>query len=66
MRKPLTAALLLVIPLVLLAFAGASQAQLVLYDDFNVKPHQPRQMVGERGQRRARRAEYRIGPEDRR
>ena len=49
MRKPLTVALLLVVPLVLLGFAGLSQAQLVLYDDFNVKPINPAKWFGTEG-----------------
>jgi len=35
MRKVITVAVLLIVPLVLLGVVGASQAQLVLYDDFN-------------------------------
>ena len=49
MRKPLTVALLLVIPLVSLGFAGASQAQLVLYDDFNKGPINPAKWSGGEG-----------------
>jgi hypothetical protein len=45
MRKPLTVALLLVMPLVLLGFAGVSQA-LTLYDDFNTKPINPARWSG--------------------
>jgi hypothetical protein len=46
MRKPFTVALLLIVPLVLLGLAGVSQAQLVLYDDFNVKPINPEKWFG--------------------
>ena len=46
MRKSRTAALFLVTPLVLLGFAGVSQAQLVLYDDFNTKPINPAKWFG--------------------
>jgi hypothetical protein len=46
MRKPITATLLLFVPLVLLGLAGVSQAQLVLYDDFNVKPINPARWSG--------------------
>jgi hypothetical protein len=45
MRKLLTVALLLVMPLVLLGFFGVSQA-LTLYDDFNVKPINPEKWLG--------------------
>ena len=51
MRKAITVALLLIVPLVLLGFAGASQAQLVLYDDFNVKPINPAKWFGTEGSR---------------
>jgi hypothetical protein len=49
MRKPITLALLLIVPLALFGFAGASQAQLVLYDDFNVKPINPAKWAGNEG-----------------
>jgi len=48
MRKLFTVALLLIIPLVLLGFSGASQA-LTLYDDFNVKPINPAKWSGSEG-----------------
>jgi hypothetical protein len=53
MRKPLTVALFLIIPLVLLGLAGVSQAQLVLYDNFNVKPINPAKWFG---------TEFQFGP----
>jgi hypothetical protein len=49
MRKPITVALLLIVPLVLLGLAGVSQAQLVLYDNFNVKPINPAKWSGSEG-----------------
>jgi hypothetical protein len=45
MRKAITVALLLIVPLLLLGFAGVSQA-LTLYDDFNVKPINPAKWSG--------------------
>ena len=53
MRKPMTMAMLLILPLVLLGLAGVSQAQLVLYDDFNVKPINPGRWYG---------TEFTVGP----
>jgi hypothetical protein len=49
MRKRFTVVLLLVTPLLLLGLAGVSQAQLVLYDDFNVKPINPAKWSGSEG-----------------
>jgi hypothetical protein len=49
MRTPLTVVLLLVVLLALLGFAGVSQAQLVLYDDFNKKPINPAKWTGSEG-----------------
>ena len=46
MRKPIKIAVHLIVPLVLLGFAGVSQAQLVLYDDFNGKPIDPAKWFG--------------------
>lgn len=46
MRKPILVAVHLIVPLVLLGFVGASQAQLVLYDDFNKKPINPAKWLG--------------------
>jgi len=46
MRKPITVALLVILPLLLLGLAGVSQAQLVLYDDFSVKPINPAKWFG--------------------
>jgi hypothetical protein len=48
MRKPLTVALHIIVPLVLLSFAGVSQA-LTLYDDFNKKPINPAKWSGSEG-----------------
>jgi hypothetical protein len=50
MRKPITTTVLLIVPLLLLGLAGVSQAQLVLYDDFNVKPINPAKWFGSEGQ----------------
>jgi hypothetical protein len=49
MRKPLIVTALLIVSLMLLGFAGVSQAQLVLYDDFNVKPINPAKWSGSAG-----------------
>ena len=49
MRKPFMQALVLIVPLLLLGFAGAGQAQLVLYDDFNKKPIDPAKWSGSEG-----------------
>jgi hypothetical protein len=49
MRKPFTVALLLIVPLLLLGFAGVSQAQLVLYDDFKGKVIDPAKWTGSEG-----------------
>jgi len=46
MRKYRAVAVVVVMPLVLLGFAGASQAQLVLYDDFNTKAINPAKWFG--------------------
>ncbi len=47
-RKPLMAAVLLIVPVLLLGFSGVSQA-LTLYDDFNVKPINPAKWSGSEG-----------------
>jgi len=49
MRKPLTVALFLIMPLLLLGLTGISQAQLVLYDDFTKKPINPAKWSGSEG-----------------
>jgi len=49
MPKPLIVAALLIVPSLLLGFFGVSQAQLVLYDDFNVKPINPAKWSGSEG-----------------
>jgi len=46
MRKPLAVTVLLVTGLLLLGFASVSEAQLVLYDDFNSKPINPAKWSG--------------------
>ena len=48
MRKPVTIALLLIVPLFLLGSAGVSQA-LTLYDDFNAKPINSAKWSGSEG-----------------
>jgi hypothetical protein len=47
-RKPVTVALLLIVPFLLLGFFGVSRA-LTLYDDFNVKPIDPAKWSGSEG-----------------
>ena len=46
MRNPLAVTVLLVTGLLLLGFASVSEAQLVLYDDFNSKPINPAKWSG--------------------
>lgn len=48
MRKAITVALLLIVPLLLPGFVGVGQA-LTLYDDFNVKPINPAKWTGSEG-----------------
>jgi hypothetical protein len=46
MRRPITVALHLIVPLAVLGFVGVSHAQLVLYDDFSAKPINPAKWSG--------------------